>query len=55
MRVGGPAWLVLVMKDPTSAWASDKLLMEEGVRSSNILLIILPPVIVSMLQAGEKA
>jgi class 3 adenylate cyclase len=54
VRAEGLALLVLVMKDLTSARASDKLLMEEGVRSSNLLLMILPPVIVSKLQAGEK-
>jgi class 3 adenylate cyclase/PAS domain-containing protein len=54
VRVEGLAMLVLVMKDLSSAIASNNLLMEEGVKSEKLLLMILPPVIVQKLQSGEK-
>jgi class 3 adenylate cyclase len=47
--------LILIMKDLSSKIASDNLLREEGIKSENLLLMILPPVIVSKLQSGEKS
>jgi class 3 adenylate cyclase len=55
VRSEGLSLLVLVMKDLSSAIASDKLLMEEGIKSRDLLLMILPPIIVSKLQSGEKS
>jgi class 3 adenylate cyclase/PAS domain-containing protein len=54
VRVEGLAMLVLVIKDLSSAIASNNLLMEEGVKSEKLLLMILPPLIVQKLQSGEK-
>ena len=50
----GLAVLALVMKDMTSTIASNKLLVEEGIKSEKLLLMILPPIIVNKLQSGEK-
>jgi class 3 adenylate cyclase/PAS domain-containing protein len=50
----GLAILSLIIRDVTSAIAADKLLREEGVKSENLLLMILPPIIVKKLQSGEK-
>jgi class 3 adenylate cyclase len=44
----------MLIRDITSAVASNKLLHEEGVKSENLLLMILPPMIVKKLQNGEK-
>jgi class 3 adenylate cyclase len=38
----------------TSTIASNKLLVEEGIKSRDLLLMILPPVIVTKLQSGEQ-
>jgi class 3 adenylate cyclase len=54
VRAEGMAMLILIMKDMSSAIASDNLLREEGVKSEKLLLMILPPLIVSRLQSGEK-
>ncbi|OHT05910.1 Adenylate and Guanylate cyclase catalytic domain containing protein [Tritrichomonas foetus] len=50
----GLSVLALVMKDITSTIASNKLLVEEGIKSEKLLLMILPPIIVNKLQSGEK-
>lgn len=50
----GLSVLALVMKDMTSTIASNKLLVEEGIKSEKLLLMILPPVIVNKLQSGAK-
>lgn len=50
----GLSVLALVMKDMTSTIASNKLLVEEGIKSEKLLLMILPPIIVNKLQSGEK-
>jgi class 3 adenylate cyclase len=50
----GLAVLILVIKDMTSTIAANKLLVEEGIKSRDLLLMILPPVIVSKLQNGEQ-
>jgi class 3 adenylate cyclase len=55
VRAEGLALLIVIMKDLGSNIASDNLLMEEGQRSENLLLMILPPVIVAKLQSGEKS
>jgi class 3 adenylate cyclase len=54
VRGEGLAMLILVIKDLSSAIASNNLLMEEGVKSEKLLLMILPPIIVQKLQSGEK-
>jgi class 3 adenylate cyclase/PAS domain-containing protein len=50
----GLAIVAMLIRDVTSAVASNKLLREEGVKSENLLLMILPPIIVKKLQSGEK-
>ena len=50
----GLSAIALVMKDITSSVASQKLLVEEGIKSEKLLLMILPPIIVNKLQNGEK-
>jgi PAS domain S-box-containing protein len=50
----GLAIVAMLIRDITSAVASNKLLHEEGVKSENLLLMILPPIIVRKLQGGEK-
>ena len=50
----GISVLILVMKDITSSVASSKLLIEEGIKSEKLLLMILPSIIVNKLQGGEK-
>jgi class 3 adenylate cyclase len=54
VRSEGLAMLILIIKDLSSAIASNNLLMEEGVKSEQLLLMILPPIIVQKLQSGEK-
>jgi class 3 adenylate cyclase/PAS domain-containing protein len=50
----GLACVVLLIRDITSRVAAAKLLKEEGVKSENLLLMILPPIIVNKLQNGEQ-
>jgi class 3 adenylate cyclase len=48
------AIIVFVIRDTTRTTAAATLLREEGIKSEKLLLMILPPVIVTKLQAGEK-
>ncbi|OHS99617.1 Adenylate and Guanylate cyclase catalytic domain containing protein [Tritrichomonas foetus] len=50
----GIAVLALVIRDITSQIASNKLLVDEGIKSEKLLLMILPPIIVNKIQCGEK-
>jgi PAS domain S-box-containing protein len=48
------AIVVLLIKDISSAIAASTLLREEGIKSEKLLLMILPPVIVTKLRSGIK-
>jgi class 3 adenylate cyclase/PAS domain-containing protein len=48
----GLAILTLLIQDITASVAAKNLLVEEGVKSEKLLLMILPPIIVTKLQTG---
>jgi class 3 adenylate cyclase len=50
----GLAILTLLIQDVTASIAAKNLLVEEGVKSEKLLLMILPPIIVKKLQSGAK-